>query len=863
MSNSGLNKSLKVYKGLKIFDNIAPYIKHMESVEDYRENLQLLEKSWDNLTIMGQLGGNNIDMNSTKKSFANLTEQLLNHLGIETIKKTSRQMQAKAQIAVDIVIRNLFERTADIGFLATDDDIRDFLNHTKSKYDADYTENKTHLKQRFEEYVKKYSVYFDIVLMDTQGNVLVNLDDDTQIKQSHDEIINLALNTQEDFVETYKYHDFIPQYKKTLVYSYKVTQTNEKDSKPIGVLALCFRFTDEMQGIFKNLVDTRNQECLTLLDKNGFVIASSDKYQIPLNAKLEIATQGMHKIVSFGGRYYLSKTAATNGYQGFKGLDWYGHIMVPLEHAFIEDEENNLDISEDILQAILQYGDNFSDELKQIPLQANQIQANLNRAVWNGNISQSKDSESDKGFSRLLLNEIAKTGEETKNIFKSSIINLTKTIILNDTVSIASLMIDIMDRNLYERANDCRWWALNQEFRTILDNENLTNTQKEKVSSTLAYINNLYTVYTNLFIYDKNGVIVAVSQDNQQHFIGKKLDTLWVDKTLHMKDSSKYCVSDFETTELYDNKPTYIYNAPIKSSKNENIVVGGIGIVFDSEAEFKAMIDESMPRTVKDEVKNGVFGVFTSKDKTIISSSKDEYKVGTILDIDDKFFKLKNGETYSEIITLNNKFYTIGVKCSNGYREFKSSGDDYKNDVYSFFFSYISEANIPIETSKPKLLSNEVIKTECDDCQEIATFRIGGKYLGAYCKDVVKSISIDNLETAINFDDTNCFKGTIIYNKMAVSVLDISSFIKEPVDTNYDEIIIVDYENSEEHHFVGLLVSKLENIIDVETKKLKPLEHNLITGGALIQSIVSVEQNGDNQLLTILDIKKLAKKLTN
>ncbi len=862
MSNSGLNKSLKIYKGLRIFENIAPYIKHMESVEDYRENLQLLEKSWDNLTIMGQLGGNNIDMNSTKKSFANLTEQLLNHLGIETIKKTSRQMQAKAQIAVDIVIRNLFERTADIGFLATDDEIRDFLNKTISKYDESYENNISSLKNRFEEYVKKYSVYFDIVLMDTHGNVLVNLDESTKLKQSHDEIIQLALNTHEDYIETYKYHDFSPKYKKTLVYSYKVTKTNEKDSEAIGVLALCFRFTDEMNGIFNNLVDKNNQECLTLLDKNGFVIASSDKYQIPLDAKLEIATQGMHKIVSFGGRYYLSKTAATKGYQGFKGLDWYGHIMVPLEHAFLEDQ-NDIDISDDILQAILQYGDNFSDELKQIPIQANNIQENLNRAVWNGNVSQSKDKDSDKGFSRLLLNEIAKTGEETKNIFKSSIINLTKTIILNDTISIASLMIDIMDRNLYERANDCRWWALNSEFRSTLDNESITNTQKEKLSSTLKYINNLYTVYTNLFIYDKNGVIIAVSQDDQQHFIGKKLDTIWSNKTLTMKDASKYCVSDFEKTELYDSRPTYIYNAPIKSAKNENIIVGGIGIVFDSEVEFKAMIDESMPRTVKDEVKNGVFGVFTSKDKTIISSSKEEYKVGTLLDIDDKFFNLKNGETYSEIITLDNKFYTIGVKCSNGYREFKNGSDDYKNDVYSFFFSYISEANIPIETTKPKLLSNEITKSDCNDCQEIATFRIGSKYLGSYCKDVVKSVSINELETAINFDDTNCFKGTIIYNKMAVSVLDISSFIKEPVDTNYNEIVIVDYEDSEEHHFVGLLVSKLENIIDIETKKLKPLEHNLITGGALIQSIVSVEQNGDNQLLTILDIKKLANKLTN
>ena len=33
-------------------------------------------------------------------------------------------MKFKASVAIDVLIRNLFERTADIGFLATDNDIR-------------------------------------------------------------------------------------------------------------------------------------------------------------------------------------------------------------------------------------------------------------------------------------------------------------------------------------------------------------------------------------------------------------------------------------------------------------------------------------------------------------------------------------------------------------------------------------------------------------------------------------------------------------------------------------------------------------------------------------------------------------------
>ncbi len=46
--------------------------------------------------------------------------------------------------------------------------------------------------------------------------------------------------------------------------------------------------------------------------------------------------------------------------------------------------------------------------------------------------------------------------------------------VLGDSVFLAELIVDIMDRNLYERANDCRWWALTTDFRAILENEQLS-----------------------------------------------------------------------------------------------------------------------------------------------------------------------------------------------------------------------------------------------------------------------------------------------------------------------------------------------------------------------------------------------------
>lgn len=628
-----MNNQLINYKGIELKQDLLQYFKHMFLVEEYREELVSLSKSWDNLSLLSNFGNNSANINETKNNFSKLTSKLLNHLSNELLEKTIRQMKFKSQISIDILIRNLYERTADIGFLSTDKDIREFLENNKNKYDNDFTDNVKILRNRFLEYTQKYSVYYNIVLMDTKGNILVQLDKSEKISKSEDEILELSLSSN-DYVESFKFHDFIPSKKKSLVYASKVTKTNDPNSESIGVLCLCFKFQDEMKGIFNNLKETKNKECLTILDKDGVVIATSDKYHVNLGTVLDFNPNSKFSFISHGGRDYLVKTCKTNGYQGYFGQEWYGHILLPLDYAFVE-EDDNLNIDQDILLAILQGGERFSDELKKIPLEANNIQENLNRLVWNGNLNRGNQDKSEltKSFSRALLNEISLTGEKTKKIFDLSIANLTKTIILNNATYVASLMVDIMDRNLYERANDCRWWALTQDFKDVLTSSSIDKTNNSKLTEILSYINSLYTVYTNLFIYDKNGIILAVSKEEEKHLVGMQLNDNTLENTMKITDNNDYFVSNFKRTKFYNDDYTYIYYSSIKSNEN---VVGGIGVVFDSKVELKAMLEESIPN-FKSSVDEKRFGVFTDKKGLIISSTNEDLEVGTTLDIDLKF----------------------------------------------------------------------------------------------------------------------------------------------------------------------------------------------------------------------------------
>lgn len=857
-----LNETIS-YKGITIKRELYPIIKYIEDVDKYKDELGTLSSSWDMLALLGQLGDINIDIGKTKENFLNLTSTLLNHLSFQQIKKVTQEMRFKSQVTIDVLIRNLFERTADIGFLATDDDIRLFLENFVSKYDENSLVIKQEIQKKFKEYVSKYSVYFDIVLFDVHGKIVVRLNEDINLEKVDTSFIQKVLNTSDDYIESYKYHDFLPQYKKSLVYSYKVTKSNDAGSKDLGVLALCFRFTDEMNAIFGNLVDAKNKECLTILDEDGYVIASSDKEHINLGVKLPIVLNENYKIVSYAGRDYIAKTCETNGYQGFYGLKWYGHIMIPLEYAFLSDELNSLVVDENIINSMMENEQHFSKELKEVFYNSKTIQDNLIRVIWNGNIVQSKLNSTNREFSRALLNEIGITGNKAN----SSLENLNQTIIssiLKDCEFLSSLAIDIMDRNLYERANDCRWWALNSYFKEALDDYSTISEKKEELSSILKYINDLYTVYSNLIIFDKNGKIIAVSNEKEQYLIGKILTQDWIEKTLTLKDTSKYCVSKFEKTNLYENESTYIYCSAIRSFKDDNDVVGGIAIVFDSSAQFYTMLDEILPKDIYGNKQKGVYAFFTDKNKQIIATTSTNFEVNSYLDIDDSFFKLKNGQNLSRIIEFRGNYYAVGVKCSSGYREYKSAVDDYKNDVLSFVFILIGKANsnVILSHSKTKFLTSQ--KREfTGETIELATFYLGKRLLAVNSKNVIESIGIEELQESIEMNKKNHFKGMVLHKNKLISVLDIRDFVNEEIeDGTLKNIILVEYDKDNVEHCVGLLVSSLETICTVEEKSIQHIQNHFLGSGTLIESLVDIKDSEESKIAMLLNIKKLDDNFT-
>ena len=854
------------YKSIEIDGELVNLIRHMNAAEEYREVLQGLQAVWDNLTLLGQLSGAGTELGSTRKAFGQLTSSLLNQLGGENLKKAVQEMKAQAQVTIDILVRNLFERTADIGFLATDDDIRRFIAACVEKQSnihlaKELALERDVLRQRFAEYVAKYSVYSDIILLDTQGRVLARLDDSVTVAQSHAPLVAESLSTAAAYVESYREHDLLPG-RTSLIYAYRVTDAAGVN---VGVLCLCFRLENEMNSIFAKLSDADDWAVITLLDRDGVVVASSDRFHIPPGAVLQPVLDCDYRIVRFAGSEYLAATLPTQGYQGYQGPGWYGHVMLPVQHAFNKDASHTLSgVDASVLAAVMSDSTLFAEKLRAIPAQAQAVQADLNRSVWNGNVRLSSDNQSiNHTFSKILLWEISNTGAKTQDVFERSIANLNETVVstlLQNSRFLASLAIDIMDRNLYERANDCRWWALTTLFRESLAQEVLAAHELEEIAATLSYINGLYTVYSNLILFDAQGRLLASSQPQAGLAPGAPLNESWVRQTLANTGAQRYTVSEFSATPLYGGRHTYIYSTAL-CAPGSDAVVGGIGIVFDAKPQFAAMLQDALPRSAAGEAMQGAFAVFVDREGRVISCSGEHYRAGDRIPLESEFLQLQNGASHSAIVRHGNHYYALGGCMSSGYREYKSRQDAYNNDVLALVFQPLCEVGVASSVQAPpaplQLRSNRGAE---GGTTEIATFSIGRQWFGLAAERIVEAVDPVGIADVPGAGSNFC--GYLMYRSEPIPVYDIVDMVNAGAhqpDVKKQVIVLRKADGA----CFGIVADGLGEIPEVALSRLQPLPPMLAGGNVLGETLVRPEEGMERKddILMVLGVDRIAARL--
>lgn len=654
------------------------WIAHMPFVRFSQLELIKLSGWWQSVNMVGKINSDRInatlmqDLEATRQSYQDLQDRLIEQLIREQLAEVNTELADKAQVAIDLLKRNLYERTADVGFLAQDNEIRRYLSEGINNSDKEY------IRSHLQEYTSKYSVYDEVILLDTQGRVLVHLDDSNPIGEvSEDALIQDALTSENNYLEVYRYSDLKPLEIKTHLFASRIMDHDNPGASTLGVLCLSFQLNDEMQRTFGELAKPSEQ--MAILDEANKVILSNDHHNLPLGNRYPshsgpiIAPDKQQ-----GNKIYCCKSS--KGYQGYSGLHWSALVANPISDAFRVSIDDSIESQGDSAAT-----SNVEGGLIEIIKDAKYVTDSLDLVALNGEISALKHKAN--AFIPIL-NEIRSIGRQTHEAFKRSIKSLQTTMtrsMMEKARFHAFLAITTMDRNLYERANDTRWWALASQFRTALSQEPVVQNRGEQLSASLEKINHLYTVYTNILIVDLQGEIIAVSNTAEQALIGQKVpDEAPLSAMITLDSTRDYCVSGFTKTKLYGDQPTYLYCAAIRAPAS-NSVVGGLITVFDSEPEFRAMLEDALPRNDNGKVKPGTFGLIVEQDGRIVSSSTPEHRVGSQITIEPTLLAVRNGKRVALNVRFKQSDYIVGAAASSGYREYKVS-DGYSNDLIALIF---------------------------------------------------------------------------------------------------------------------------------------------------------------------------------
>jgi hypothetical protein len=207
-----------------------------------------------------------------------------------------------------------------------------------------------------------------------------------------------------------------------------------------------------------------------LCHQSGEVLASNRPDQIPVGSLVENPNPTPEPINHHNQFSFFAKT---HGYEGYTGLPWIGHTRLDNRAAFREkptDFDSEFHITPD-----------SPLYLKQLEKTNIKVSTLLLIVILNGKISSLKQNVE---YFLPILDRFQDISQDISAIFEDFIQHIHQVLIetVKDKVRFsAALAADIMDRNLYERANDCRWWALNSSFQQILtqyqQNSQLTHEQ--------------------------------------------------------------------------------------------------------------------------------------------------------------------------------------------------------------------------------------------------------------------------------------------------------------------------------------------------------------------------------------------------
>jgi hypothetical protein len=198
-----------------------------------------------------------------------------------------------------------------------------------------------------------------------------------------------------------------------------------------------------------------------------------------------------------------------------------------------------------------------------------------------------------------VAHEIRRIGSELRTAISSNISSLESAgaqmvVDFRGTrfTDLARSAVEIIDRNLYERSCDVRWWATDSAVVAAL--ADVSPASAAFATKRLATILRSYTVYLDLWVADRDGRVVATGRPElYPQAVGLDVsNTEWFQRALLTQTGDDFWVCDIDTNHTLDRAAVATYSTAVRrGGETHGERIGALGIFFDWAPQAAAVLE--------------------------------------------------------------------------------------------------------------------------------------------------------------------------------------------------------------------------------------------------------------------------------
>lgn len=265
--------------------------------------------------------------------------------------------------------------------------------------------------------------------------------------------------------------------------------------------------------------------------------------------------------------------------------------------------------------------------------------------------------------SKKMRNESRDSIDELGNLIKTQATNVRGTR-LSD---LALTNIDLIDRNLYERSCDVRWWATDDSVVQALSIK--TKEAYDTASKRMGIILNSYTVYFDLVLCDLDGNVVANGRPEAYRSVGMNAkNTEWFASAMKTSSGKDFGFQTVSKCPMVNNELSLVFSCTTREHGDQNgQVLGVLGVIFRWQ-DLAQKIVKGVP--ISEEEKDRTRVCIVDGNGLVLADSKDLELEETIEFLGkNDLFGQKKGFMVSE---YKNEKCCIAHAFSPGYETYSS-----------------------------------------------------------------------------------------------------------------------------------------------------------------------------------------------